>query len=84
MSKEAAQVERLPYAIAIHGGAGTILKENMSPEMEAAYLEALETALSIGEGILQNGGSSLDAVVQTIEYLENSLVQRWERGRLHA
>lgn len=72
MSKEAPQVERLPYAIAIHGGAGTILKENMSPEMEAAYLEALETALSIGEGILQNGGSSLDAVVQTIEYLENS------------
>jgi len=59
------------YAMVIHGGAGTILRENMTPEMEKAYTDALNEALSIGEGILQQGGSSLDAVVETISYMEN-------------
>jgi len=64
--------EPLPYAIAIHGGAGTILRENMSDEQEEAYREALNQALDIGEAILQDGGSSMDAVEQTIVFLENS------------
>lgn len=68
------------YAIAIHGGAGTILRENMSPETEAAYRQALEQALDIGENILKNGGSSLDAVERTIVFLEESPLFNAGRG----
>ncbi|MDP2060957.1 MAG: isoaspartyl peptidase/L-asparaginase [Flavobacteriaceae bacterium] len=60
------------FAIAIHGGAGTILRENMSPEMEKAYTAKLEEAIQVGYDILKNGGSSLDAVQQTINVLEDS------------
>ena len=60
------------FAIAIHGGAGTILKKNMSPEKEAAYKEKLEEAIRVGYTILEKGGSSLDAVVKTINVLEDS------------
>lgn len=64
--------ERAEYAIAIHGGAGTINREQMTAEKEAEYLATLNAALDIGEEILKNGGSSMDAVEQTIIHLENS------------
>mgnify|MGYP000069932193 CR=1 FL=1 len=73
--KEAAQMqeqEKADYAIVIHGGAGTILRENMTPEREKAYRDALNAALDVGEQILQEGGSSADAVEQTIIFMENS------------
>ncbi len=60
------------YVLVIHGGAGTILKENMTTENEAAYLEKMNEALEAGELILKNGGSSLDAVTETIMVMENS------------
>ncbi|NGY38773.1 isoaspartyl peptidase/L-asparaginase [Flavobacterium sp. XN-5] len=60
------------FAIAIHGGAGTILRKNMSPEMEAQYKATLEEAIKVGHEILRNGGSSLDAVEKTINIMENS------------
>jgi L-asparaginase / beta-aspartyl-peptidase len=60
------------YAIVIHGGAGTIRKENMSDELEKEYLDALHQALNIGEEILENGGTSLEAVEKTIRFLEDS------------
>ncbi|RXJ52534.1 isoaspartyl peptidase/L-asparaginase family protein [Gelidibacter gilvus] len=60
------------FAIVIHGGAGTILRKNMSPEDEAAYNAKLEEAIRVGHDILKNGGSSLDAVEKTINVLENS------------
>lgn len=60
------------YSIAIHGGAGVILKENMSDDLEAQYRSILLEALSVGEKILADGGSSLDAVEQTIWVMENS------------
>ena len=59
-------------AIVIHGGAGTILKENMTPELESAYLEKLEEAISRGYQILKEGGSSQLAVEETIKIMENS------------
>lgn len=65
-------VEKPEYAIVIHGGAGTILKENMSEEMEMAYRTAMNDALDIGEKVLINGGSSIDAVEQTIRFMEDS------------
>lgn len=64
--------EKPAYAIAIHGGAGTIKKENMTPELEKAYQDALSEALTIGENILKEGGTAIDAIEKTIMFLENS------------
>ncbi|MDZ7691694.1 MAG: isoaspartyl peptidase/L-asparaginase [Balneolaceae bacterium] len=58
------------WAIAIHGGAGTISKDKPDSVVQA-YGQALDEALSIGER-LQQGGSALDAVEQTINALENN------------
>jgi len=71
---------RPDYAIVIHGGAGSMQRENMKPEEEKKYLTALNTALDIGEKVLENGGSSMDAVVQTINHLENSPLFNAGRG----
>lgn len=71
---------RPDYAIAIHGGAGVILREDMSAEQEASYRKALEEALSIGEGILASGGTALDAVEQTLIYLEDNPLFNAGRG----
>lgn len=73
-------VPSLPYSIAIHGGAGTITRASMTPEKEAAYIAALDTALTIGETILKNGGTSLDAVEKTISYLEDCPLFNAGRG----
>ena len=59
-------------AIAIHGGAGIIKKENLSDENEAAYRKTLENAIMVGYTILKKGGSSIDAVQHTINILEDS------------
>jgi beta-aspartyl-peptidase (threonine type) len=60
------------YVMVIHGGAGTILKSQLSPEKEQAYKSKLEEALRNGYAILQKGGSSLDAVEAAIKVMENS------------
>lgn len=59
-------------AIAIHGGAGTLLKGMMTPEKELAYKTALEIALNAGYEILENGGTALDAVQKAVCCLEDS------------
>ena len=56
----------------IHGGAGTILKKNMSPEMEKSYIQALTAALQTGYDVLKSGKSSVDAVEASIHILEDS------------
>jgi L-asparaginase / beta-aspartyl-peptidase len=58
-------------ALAIHGGAGTILRSLMTPELEQEYRAGLESALNFGWEILARGGSALDAVEQTVCMLEN-------------
>lgn len=70
--KDSIPVQVNEFAIVIHGGAGTILKKNMSPEKEAAYKAKLEEAIQVGYNILKNGGSSLDAVEKTINIMEDS------------
>jgi beta-aspartyl-peptidase (threonine type) len=60
------------YAIAIHGGAGTILKSTMTPEKELAYKTGLKDAIEAGENILKTGGSAFDAVESAIIQLENN------------
>ncbi len=60
------------FAIVIHGGAGTILKKNMTSEKEKAYEKKLEEAVRVGYEILKKGGSSADAVEKTIQIMEDS------------
>ncbi len=62
---------RPAYAMVIHGGAGTIKRENMTAEKEAAFRKALKGALEVGQGILSKGGSSIDAVEKVINYMED-------------
>lgn len=64
--------ERPEYAVALHGGAGTILKENMTPEKEKAYQTAIESALRTAENILKDGGTAVDAVAAAIVIMEDS------------
>jgi beta-aspartyl-peptidase (threonine type) len=56
----------------IHGGAGTILKENMTPQLEAEYQAKLQEAVKLGYTLLQEGKSSLDAVEAVLRILEDS------------
>ncbi|MDT0558190.1 isoaspartyl peptidase/L-asparaginase [Ichthyenterobacterium sp. W332] len=71
-SQEETAIKKPEFAIIIHGGAGTILKKNMTPEKEAAYKAKLEEAIRVGYNVLKNGGSSLDAVTKTINVMEDS------------
>jgi beta-aspartyl-peptidase (threonine type) len=58
-------------ALAIHGGAGTILRSQMTPALDAEYRSGLEAALMIGWNVLDKGGISLDAVEAAVCSLEN-------------
>ena len=60
------------YSLAIHGGAGTLVKGLMTPEKEEQYKAALENALDSGYAILENGGNAIDAVEAAVIQLENS------------
>lgn len=57
--------------IAIHGGAGTIVKEDMSPQLEAEHNRALQEALDAGYSILEKGGTSVEAVKAAVMSLED-------------
>jgi beta-aspartyl-peptidase (threonine type) len=59
------------FVLVIHGGAGTILKKNITPEMETAYEAALKEALQVGHDLLQKGASAVDAVEATVRVLED-------------
>ncbi len=60
------------FAIAIHGGAGTISAASLSPEQEKAIRDKLKQAVDAGYKVLDKGGDSLDAVQSAINVLENS------------
>lgn len=73
----------VPIAIAIHGGAGTIERSKMTPEREKAYRAKLSEALNKGYSVLESGGSSLDAVVASIQVLESSPLFNAGRGAVY-
>jgi len=60
------------FSIAIHGGAGTLIKGLMTSELEVNYKNALDLALEAGYEILKQGGRSLDAVELSVKHLEDT------------
>lgn len=79
-SQEGLAPEKAEYAMVIHGGAGYLEKGSISEEREKEYTDALNEALNIGEKILVGGGSSLDAVEQTLRYLEDQPIFNAGKG----
>lgn len=74
----------IPFSLAIHGGAGTILPELLTPELEARYLAALEAALEAGGLILKANGTALDAVEAAVRSLEDEPLFNAGRGSVFA
>jgi beta-aspartyl-peptidase (threonine type) len=72
------------FAIVIHGGAGTILKDSMSPELEQQYRAKLNEALKAGYDILAKGGTALDAVEAAIKVMEDSPLFNAGKGAVFA
>lgn len=70
----------LPFALALHGGAGTLSPDAMSPERYAAYIQGLNAALDAGYAVLTRGGSSLDAVQVAVISLEDCPLFNAGRG----
>lgn len=75
--------EPMPYSIAIHGGAGTILKKNITPEQEDRYIAKLEEARDTGFQLLQQGQSSQKAVLAAIQILEDSPLFNAGKGAVY-
>ena len=68
------------FSIAIHGGAGTILRSLMTAEMEIAYKQGLQQALDAGFAVLQQQGSATEAVLAATIELENNILFNAGRG----
>ena len=71
------------FALAIHGGAGTILRSKMTPEREAAYHAGLRRALDAGRIVLADGGTALDAVSAAVMALEDEPLFNAGRGAVY-
>jgi len=70
------------WAIAIHGGAGTIPK-TLPEERKQQYLASLAAALKVGQGVLQQGGTSLDAVEKVVRFLEDDPLFNAGKGAVY-
>ena len=70
----------MKFSIAIHGGAGTIVKEDMTPELETEYRNALKESLDAGYSVLENGGSAVNAVKAAVIMMEDNLLFNAGRG----
>src|SRR5688500_3845525 len=67
-------------SLAIHGGAGTILPEDMTPELEKAYLDGLNDSLNAGYAVLEQGGSAINAIKAALVILEDNVLFNAGRG----
>ena len=72
------------FALVIHGGAGTILKDSLSPELEKQYKDKLNEALNAGYEVLAKGGTSMDAVIASIKVMEDSPLFNAGKGSVFA
>jgi|TARA_B110000967_G_C18900537_1_gene574551 beta-aspartyl-peptidase (threonine type) len=68
------------FSIAIHGGAGTLVKGMMTADLEAQYKSVLKEALAVGYAVLENGGTSIDAVEKAVIILEDSYLFNAGKG----
>jgi beta-aspartyl-peptidase (threonine type) len=68
------------WSIVVHGGAGVIERASLTPEVEAQYRAAMQRALITGGGVLERGGSSLDAVEAVIREMEDDPLFNAGRG----
>ncbi|HEY2722596.1 MAG TPA: isoaspartyl peptidase/L-asparaginase [Chitinophagaceae bacterium] len=68
------------FTIVIHGGAGTILKEHMTPDLEAAYTEGLKAAVDAGFAVLEEDGTAINAVKAALVILEDNVLFNAGRG----
>ncbi len=68
------------FTIVVHGGAGTILKEDMTPELEKAYLDGIQQALDASYAVLEKGGTAVNAVKAAIVVLEDNILFNAGRG----
>lgn len=68
------------WSIVIHGGAGVIERTSLTPAQDAEYRAALRQAIQIGGGVLEGGGTALDAVTATITYMEDNELFNAGRG----
>lgn len=68
------------FTIVVHGGAGTILKEDMTPELEQAYQAGLQQALDVSYAVLEQGGTAINAVKAAIVALEDNVLFNAGRG----
>ena len=64
----------------MHRGAGTIIKEDMTPELEAEYRNALKESLDAGYAVLENGGSAINAVKAAVVMMEDNVLFNAGRG----
>jgi beta-aspartyl-peptidase (threonine type) len=71
------------FTLAVHGGAGTILRASMSPEREAAYHAGLRHALEAGRSVLAGGGTAIDAVTAAVMQLEDAPLFNAGRGAVY-
>ncbi|CAN5921335.1 beta-aspartyl-peptidase [soil metagenome] len=69
-----------PFALAIHGGAGTISPQAMTPEKKSAYRQALQEAVEVGYAMLEKGGTALEAVEEAVKNLEDCPLFNAGRG----
>lgn len=72
-----------PFAIAIHGGAGTISKAKMTPEKRSAYEATLAEAVETGYKLLEQGRSSQEAVIAAIQILEDEPLFNAGKGAVY-
>src|SRR3990167_4306393 len=63
--------QKQPIGLVIHGGAGTILKKNLTPELEKLYKAGMTKALNAGYDTLKKGGTAISAVEAAIKILED-------------
>lgn len=79
-----AQAPQHKWALVVHGGAGVIERSSMTPEAEVKYRAGIKEALDAAAGVLDKGGSSLDAVETAIKLLEDNPLFNAGRGAVFA
>ena len=68
------------FSLAVHGGAGTILRHTMTDDLEARYHAGLRRALQVGHDVLAQAGSAMDAVTAAVCVLEDEPLFNAGRG----